>query len=84
MRNTGFASDLVPDCHEPNRHLHRSGVSKAYRLGAIGSSTLREDLNSRLGKASRKGPDPTRKVIPRTLTAVMAGFFGRCVMSASK
>lgn len=41
--------------------IKASGVSKEYRLGAIGGTTLREDLQ-RLGARMRKKEDPTLRI----------------------
>lgn len=46
---------------ENNIMIKASGVSKEYRLGAIGGTTLREDLQ-RLGAKIRKKEDPTLRI----------------------
>lgn len=54
---------------ENNIMIKASGVSKEYRLGAIGGTTLREDLQ-RLGakirkrKTRRSGSDRSRSKMP--------------------
>ena len=58
----------------PQNVISIEGVSKAYRLGAIGSSTLREDLIRGWARLRGKA-DPTRKIDSAHTERRDGGFF---------